>query len=102
MAEAADTIIAWQCVGCGRLEAPQTCVGVCKDRKVRLVAFEDYQREWIAAREAEERAEALTALVRRFVAVRPRQGGAAATLASFQAEARRLIAPAPADPAPHG
>jgi uracil-DNA glycosylase len=25
---------AWQCVGCGKIEAPQTCIGICQDRKV--------------------------------------------------------------------
>ena len=34
-------IKAWQCIGCGKIEAPQTCVGVCEDRKVEIVyAFE--------------------------------------------------------------
>jgi hypothetical protein len=32
---------AWQCIGCGKIEAPQTCIGVCQDRKVEFVyAFE--------------------------------------------------------------
>ena len=29
---------AWQCVGCGRIDGPQPCVGICRDRKVELVA----------------------------------------------------------------
>src|SRR3546814_4800332 len=32
-----EPIIAWQCIGCGKLEAPQTCIGVCEDRKVELL-----------------------------------------------------------------
>ena len=32
-----DYIQAWQCIGCGKIEAPQTCVGVCRDRKILLV-----------------------------------------------------------------
>ena len=33
----AETIRGWQCIGCGRVEAPQNCIGVCRDRKVELV-----------------------------------------------------------------
>jgi hypothetical protein len=36
-----DYVKAWQCIGCGKIEAPQTCVGVCQNRKVEFVyAFE--------------------------------------------------------------
>lgn len=31
------TISAWQCTGCGRIEAPQPCLGICQDRAVALV-----------------------------------------------------------------
>ena len=36
-------IEAWQCVGCGRLEVLQNCVGVCQDRKVQIALAEGYQ-----------------------------------------------------------
>ena len=32
-----DYVKAWQCIGCGKIEAPQTCIGVCQDRKVQFV-----------------------------------------------------------------
>lgn len=32
-----ETVKAWQCIGCGEIEAPQTCIGVCQDRKVDFV-----------------------------------------------------------------
>ena len=35
-------VTAWRCVGCGRVEAPQPCIGVCSDRKVELVDARDY------------------------------------------------------------
>jgi hypothetical protein len=25
-----DYVKAWQCIGCGKIEAPQTCIGVCQ------------------------------------------------------------------------
>lgn len=35
---------AWQCIGCGKIEAPQPCIGVCKDRKVTFVDAADFER----------------------------------------------------------
>jgi len=32
---------AWQCIGCGKIDAPQTCIGICQDCRVEFVyAFE--------------------------------------------------------------
>jgi len=31
-----EVVEAWQCIGCGRVELPQPCIGVCQDRKVRF------------------------------------------------------------------
>ena len=52
-----EVIKAWQCIGCGKLEAPQNCIGVCQDRRVELVyasEHEEAQRELSAARERHE------------------------------------------------
>ena len=35
-----EVIEAWQCIGCGKLEAPQNCIGACQDRRVELGDFE--------------------------------------------------------------
>ena len=35
--QASQVVEAWRCIGCGRIEAPRPCIGVCEDRKVRLV-----------------------------------------------------------------
>jgi len=35
-----ETIEAWQCVGCGRLQADRPCIGVCTDRRIELVTAE--------------------------------------------------------------
>ena len=51
-----DTIVGWQCIGCGRVDAPQPCIGVCQDRKVELIAAGDYLQLW-------ERHEAALALL---------------------------------------
>ena len=65
---------AWQCIGCGRIEAPQTCVGICEYRKVRLVDASENDVATADARAAREQAEILEALVRRFASTTPRDG----------------------------
>ena len=37
-----DRIAGRRCIGCGKVDAPQPCVGVCQDRKVELVLAGDY------------------------------------------------------------
>ena len=33
-----ETIEGWRCIGCGRVDAPQPCIGVCEDKRVELVS----------------------------------------------------------------
>lgn len=35
---------AWECTGCGRIEAPQPCLGICQDRAVELVHADAYKK----------------------------------------------------------
>lgn len=37
-----EYVKAWQCIGCGRIEAPQTCIGVCRDQRVDFVYAADH------------------------------------------------------------
>lgn len=60
-----DYVKAWQCIGCGRIEAPQTCIGVCRDQKVELVYAEEHEQ-------ALARAKALESVVRRLAFSTPR------------------------------
>ena len=65
-------IEAWQCIGCGRIEAPQNCIGVCQDRKVELVdarSFDELQRQLDAERVKSGR---LLALMQRLAWSKPR------------------------------
>jgi hypothetical protein len=38
-----NRVKAWQCIGCGKVEAPQTCVGVSQDRKVEFVYVSEHE-----------------------------------------------------------
>ena len=91
-ASAAPLIVeAWRCTGCGRIEAPQPCIGVCEDRKVRLVDAADHDAALMLLREAEERAAALEGLVRRLAQTRPRAGAWELSYRALQDEAQRAL-----------
>ena len=82
---ALERIKAWQCIGCGRVEAPQTCIGVCEDRRVELVRAEDV--EALAAR-----MEQLEKFVRQLARITPREGEWERSYRALQARARELLA----------
>ena len=65
--ELAAEFIAWQCIGCGRIEGPQPCIGVCQDRKVSFVFASDYATVLSRLLEAEERIAALEGLGRKLI-----------------------------------
>lgn len=81
---APDTILAWQCIGCGRLDAPQPCIGVCQDRKVELVTSVDYLQLW-------EHHEAALALLRRIANIQPHPGQHESAWIALQTDARALM-----------
>ena len=86
-----DTITAWQCIGCGRLEAPQNCVGVCQDRKIELVTAWDYAEVRTALDDAEARVAALEAFLRKLGRVVLREGHWKEAYRALQNEARKLL-----------
>ncbi|CAG0984972.1 hypothetical protein BURK1_01950 [Burkholderiales bacterium] len=90
-----ETIKAWQCIGCGRIEGPQNCIGVCRDRKVEFV----YAAELVEAQErltrAIEDAAALRAFLRRLSGTTPRDGRWEASYRSMQEHAKALLAHRP-------
>jgi hypothetical protein len=82
------TVKAWQCIGCGSIEAPQTCIGVCRHRKVEFVYAFDHEEDLARAAGLRDR---LAAFVRRVALTTPRACGAEATLSAFRGEARALL-----------
>ena len=86
-----EVVEAWQCIGCGRVEAPQPCIGVCQDRKVRLVDASSYEEALARLRQAKWEAAALEGLVRRLALTRPRQGQWEQSYKSFQELAQRAL-----------
>ncbi len=80
-----ETLKVWQCIGCGRIDHPQPCIGICQDRKLEIVLASDYRAT--ASRMAE-----LEALLRRIAATTPRAGQWELSFRAMQDQARRALA----------
>ena len=89
---APDTITAWQCIGCGRLEAPANCVGICQDRKVELVSSWDYAEALVALDGANERVATLEAVLSKLAHTPPRADAWKNSYVALQAQARKVLA----------
>lgn len=88
----AEIIDAFQCMGCGRIDAPQECIGICQDRALKIVAAGDYLAAVERAKAAEREAEALRALVRQVAHMRPADERWRETFEAFQRRAQALLA----------
>ncbi len=84
-------IIAWECIGCGKVEAPQPCIGVCQDRKTEFVYADDYDRAVEELRQTQDALTALRALARQMAHTRPREGQWEQALRHFQVRAADIL-----------
>ena len=80
----AERLTAWECIGCGRIEGAQQCVGICQDRKMDFVYASDFDN-------LRARAEALSALVRQLAHTTPRDGEWERTYRALQARAQKAL-----------
>jgi hypothetical protein len=74
----------WRCIGCGRIEMPAPCIGICEDRAAELVDAEDY-------RELVNDYRAMRELVLRLARTQPRNGQWEAGYRALQARAKVLL-----------
>ena len=93
-----DTLTAWQCIGCGALEAPAECMGVCQYRAVQVLDLPQHQRCVAANRQQHIQ---LQALLRQLANTHPHPGREADVLRAFQQQAKQLLKP-PLDSDPRG
>src|SRR5450755_3583235 len=82
---------AWQCIGCGKIEAPQTCVGVCQDRKVEFIYASDHEEALAQLTVARTRIEALEAITRQLARTTPRTGEWEHSYRALQQRARKML-----------
>ena len=85
-------IQAWQCIGCGKIEAPQPCIGVCRDRKILMVAKEDYEKACAGRDQSRALVASAIALLQRIVHSTPRDGQWERSYRALQDQARDAIA----------
>ena len=86
-----EPIPAWQCIGCGRIEAPQTCIGVCQDRKIHLVSATDYRESLDQIQQLLVQIDAMQGLLNRLAHSTPREGQWEASWLAAQSEARSVL-----------
>ena len=87
----AERVAVWQCIGCGKIDGPRPCVGVCEDRKVEIVYAYAYDEALAQLTSVHRRAAALEALVRQFVRTTPREGEWERSYRALQDQARRTL-----------
>ena len=86
-----ERITAWQCIGCGRIEGAQPCIGICEDRKTDFVYASEHDEALAQLALTHRRAEALAALVRQLACTTPREGEWERTYRELQTRARRTL-----------
>ncbi len=87
-----NLVKAWQCIGCGKVDAPQTCVGVCQDRRVEFVYAFDHEETLAALTSAFSRIEELEALAAQLAWTKPRTGEWEHSYRALQQRARTILA----------
>ena len=83
-----ERLTAWQCIGCGKIESPRPCIGVCEDRRRELVYADEHDAALALVR---HEAEALAILVRQIAHTMPRKGECERTWLALQARARAVL-----------
>ena len=86
-----ERITAWQCIGCGRIEGAQPCVGICQDRRTDFVYASDHDAVLAQLALAHRQAEILAALVRQLAYTTPRKDEWERTYRALQARARQTL-----------
>lgn len=86
-----DYVKAWQCIGCGKLDGPANCIGICEDRKVELVHAAEHEAVLATLARVRVERDALAALLRRLVCTKAREGQLERTFRAFQNEARLAL-----------
>ena len=87
-----ESFQAWQCIGCGKIEGPAQCIGICQDRPVELVNAADYRAAMALAQQERARGAALEEVVRRIALTFPKDGEWERTWRTLQVQAKEALA----------
>jgi hypothetical protein len=88
---AAEAVEAWHCTACGRIEAPQPCLGVCLRVREDFVLAEAQEAAVARALAFGDRTRPLRAILGRLAWTRPREGQWERSLRVLQDEARAAL-----------
>ncbi len=92
MNDVVEHVKAWQCIGCGKIDAPQTCIGICQDSRVEFVYAFEYDQALVELKQERERARTLETLVRQLARTTPSEGGWERSYRAMQGQARTILA----------
>ena len=87
-----ERMTAWECIGCGRIEGAQPCVGICRDRKIDFVYASAYDEAVEQLALMRQQTEALVALIRQLACTTPREREWERTYRALQVRAQRVLA----------
>ncbi|MGN6519769.1 MAG: hypothetical protein ACTHK2_10135 [Dokdonella sp.] len=87
-----EYIQAWQCIGCGKIEAPQTCIGVCRDRKVYFIGRDEHEAALAEIARLRAQRDTAAAALLRFERATPREGEWRRSYEALQAQVREVRA----------
>ena len=90
--ESVEVIDGWRCIGCGRVEASRPCLGICQDRRARLVELSALVEAIDEAQALEARLAKLTDFVRIVATTRAKPGAEDQTLSALRARAQEALA----------
>lgn len=93
-----DYLQAWQCIGCGKLEAPQTCIGVCRDRKVFMIGKDEHEAALAEIERLRMQLQQAASMLRRFDHATPRAGQWERSWWALKEEVRAALAALSAPP----
>lgn len=85
-------IQAWQCIGCGKIEAPQTCIGVCRDVKVWFIGKDEHEAALADIAQLKAQLEHANSMLLRFEHAKPRKGQWEASWQALQAQVHEVRA----------
>lgn len=90
-----EIIQAWGCPRCGRIDAPQPCLGVCVFKPRTVADVREYRQLAPRAEQVVDTDRALSGVARLIATVTPRAGREQATIAAARARARHALDKAP-------
>lgn len=86
-----EVIEGWGCPRCGRVDAPQPCLGICIRRPGLVADFAEYREYAAQAQRAAETDRALSAFTHLVAGLRPRPGREQQTVEGLRARASDLL-----------